>query len=103
MNETREWGSNYTKKVDKLLRVLNYRAEFSNGSGFDVQIVIYHAQRIGVSIDRIGHFIFRGWDPLTNPNSARYVGEKLFMNESDSSELISFFSYIYKNDFKDEE
>jgi hypothetical protein len=88
---------NYDKMLDIKARVLLYRADMENHTGYTVQIICYK-ERVGVSIDRRGHFIFKSWDVLINPIAVDYISEKLFVPESDSIELIKFFRHVYEKD-----
>jgi hypothetical protein len=88
----------YTLKYKECVLSYRYRVDMENHTGFNVQIILYNSCQIGVSIDRIGHFVFRGWDAILGMKNAIYVGEKLSIPQTDAMGMIKFFEWFYHTD-----
>ena len=86
----------YTWKSTEHCPVGAWRVDMENGTGFDVQLVYYKGGKIGVSIDRVGHFIFRDKDALIGPGASRYIAEKLLLWKADADGMTDFFEYLFE-------
>lgn len=93
-----ECHPNYTLKNKDTYLVFRYRVDMENHTGWDVQIVMYNSFQVGISIDRKGHFVFKGWDAILGMKNKDYIAEKLFLCDSDAEHMITFFEWFYNTD-----
>lgn len=85
----------YELKLTEFIVCEKWRVDMENYTGFDVQMVYYKSGKIGVSIDRKGHFIFASKNALVGKKNTGYLMEKLFLSESDAQGMINFFEHLF--------
>lgn len=86
----------YIKLYEGKPKVYNYSVNMSNDTRFEVELVVYNEHKIGISIDRMSHFIFKNiYFPLSD-NFSNYLKEKLFLRDSDAGPFIRFLNFFYK-------
>jgi hypothetical protein len=74
------------------------RVDMENGTGWEVLITLLPSGKVGIAIDRKGFFVFRSIESLTNPKPedvAPYLGEKLFLCESDAILMAHFLRHFF--------
>jgi hypothetical protein len=91
-------NTEYILKQKDIVLAYRYRVDLESHSGFNVQIILYDTCQIGVSIDRIGHFLFRGWDSVLGMKNVDYVAEKLSVPKPDAEGMVKFFEWFYHTD-----
>lgn len=80
---------------------INHRVNMSNGTGWHVQTTVYQKGLIGVGIDRVGFFLFKGDDcirTLTSPVSLKYVAQKLGISDSDAEGMQEYYRWFFEVD-----